>query len=229
MKRATTTPKGEVTENPAGPSAAGASAADDFEAGLAIFWQRHHRTVIVAIAAACVAILGYVVLLYMLDRREQAVQQEYGSSNTPGELIAFAKRNASHSLAGFAYLQVAVDHYRNGDFEAASTNYHESIDRLGDSILAERARLGYGVASIRGGEESKGVDVLTDLTLDDSILDGTRAEAAYNLAVIHWKNRNVDDVSRQFELIASLKNPGYWATKAESLRSGIPELNRPEG
>ena len=213
--------------NPEGSAPGDSSPADDFEARLVIFWQRHYRTVLVSVAVVCVAILGYEVVLYAVGRKEQAIQEAFQAASGNAALLAFAREHPTHSLAGVAYLQVAIDQYRNGEFIPASNSYRDAIDRLGDSVLTERARLGYGVASIRGGEEAIGVDILTALTLDESILDGTRAEAAYNLAVVHWKNRKIDEVGRQLDLIAGLETPGYWVNKADGLRTGIPELNRP--
>jgi hypothetical protein len=142
-------------------------------------------------------------------------------------LLSFAQEHPTHTLAGLAHLQVAIDQYSKGEFLSASNNYRDAVDRLGESVLAERARLGHGIASVRAGEESIGVDILSALALDGGVLDGTRAEAAYNLAVVHWKNRDLEAVDQRLELIAGLENPGYWVNKADGLRGGIPELNQP--
>ena len=200
----------------------------DFEERILLFWENYRRTIIGAVAVVFSVVLVYQLTVYLDERRESALRGAYQLAEDREERLAFAREHAGHPLAGFAYLEVANEEFSSKEYGEAANHYKEAIEPLGQSPLASRAELGYAVAAYRNGEVETAEQALRKLSNEDSRLDGMRAEAAYDLAVLYWERGNFAEVKSQLALIEELEKPGYWSTKANRLRSTIPELRLTE-
>ncbi len=201
----------------------------DFEEVLLEFWRRRRRVIEGAAVLLFVVVLAYQIMIYVADRKEAAVRLAYQEAEEGESLIGFAEEYSRHPLSGFAYLEVANREYGEREFEAAAGHYLSAVETLEETPLAGRARLGFAMARIQSGHEDEGRSALLEIANDTEGLDGTRAEAAYNLAVLYWEREEFSEMKGQLDLIAKLEFPGlrkppYWISKADQLMNSLPEL-----
>lgn len=196
----------------------------DFEQKLMLLWERNRNAIITTVVVAALLIIGYHGAGYMAQRKEAAIRDEYSRADNIAARLSFAVDHPDHPLAGYAYLEVANEQYTQGEYLQAAEHYQTAIDSLEGTPLQQRARLGYAMAAIRNNDRATGQTILKELANDTTILDATRAEAAYNLAILHWQDNDLPTVKAQLDLIAGLDQPGYWINKADGLRARIPNL-----
>ena len=224
MKRAQPRPDKDLGDDRNLVSVSNQDVDADFEEGILLFWQRHRNTIVTGVVVVIVLVGAFELWSYLDERRETSIRNAFQGADSPSALLSFAESYPDHSLAGFAYLQVANSEYREKAFESAASHYHDAIAILADTPLSERARLGYAMSSIAQGQRDIGESVLDELAADNTILDTTRAEAAYNLAVLYAEMGDRDSVLEQIDFIGALEQPGYWLNKTDFLRETIPGL-----
>ncbi len=198
----------------------------DFEERLLIFWKNHGNRVVIAIIVVVAGVLAYQISGYLAKRNEEKIQADYQKTENTADLIAFGAEHSTHSLGGFAYLQAAHKEYGEKQYAEAAGHYEIAAENLGDSPYAGRARLGFAMASLQSEKLEVGRTALESIAGDEALLETTRAEAAYNLAVFHWDAGNFPEVKKKLDLIETLARPGFWiwTNKVDQLRELIPEL-----
>lgn len=196
----------------------------DFEERIFLLWKEYRRVIGGLIGGGLALFIGYQLVGYMAENREAGVREAYRLVADAESRLAFAEDHVEHPLAGLAYLELAGEKYEAGAFAEAAAQYQSAIAPLGTSLLSGRAKLGYAMASIRSENVDLGEQTLRNLVDDTSQLDGTRAEAAYHLAILGWSKGEFAEVKKHLERIEELERPGFWMTKAERLRTTVPEL-----
>ncbi len=178
------------------------------------------------VALVVVAVLAYQISGYLAQRNMEKIQMAYQETENSAGLVDFGSEYSSHPLGGFAYLQAAHQEYEQKQYEEAAGYYEKAAEILADTPYAGRAQLGYAMANLSNGQAGIAQQTLETLAGDESALDSTRAEAAYNLAIHYWEEEEFDAVKEQLDFIETLAKPGYWiwAIKAGQLRDSIPEL-----
>ncbi len=214
----TPTPPAAPEETPLGDG--------DFEDQLLQFWSVHGNRVIMAVALVVVAVMAYQFSGYIAQRRVEKIQTAYQETENTVDLIAFGSEHSGHPLGGFAYLQAAHEEYEQKQYREAAEHYEKASQILGDSPYAGRALLGYAMANLSNGQADKARQTLEAIAGDETALDSTRAEAAYNLAIHYWEKEDFEAVAKQLDFIETLAKPGYWiwTIKAGQLRDSIPNL-----
>ena len=200
------------------------SSSSEIEDRILLLWKDYRNLIIGVVVVFFGIIIGYQSIGYVAERREAGVREAFRLETDAESRLAFAREHAGHPLAGLAYLEMAGTSYESGDFADAATHYEASIEPLGESPLSARAKLGYAMASIRSENVDSGERMLENLVEDGSQFDGIRAEAAYQLAILFWSREEFAEVMRHLERIEELERPGFWMTKAERLRTTVPEL-----
>jgi len=198
-----------------------------FEDKVILLLQQNRAKIIVGLIAGCLLIVFSQVIKVWTEHKEVEIQEAYrqaASSDSSADLVAFAQSNSGHKLAGFAYLKVANEEYADQRYSQAAEHYLEASRILSETELRQRALLGHAMASFHIDRNGQGIQTLEALASNPSMLDVTRAEVYYNLAVIYWENTNYEAVKRQIESISALENAGFWEQRAQGLRNNIPEL-----
>ena len=193
-----------------------------------LLWKDYRKLIIAVVVFFFVLLIGYQSVGYLDERREAGVREAFRSVTDAESRLAFALEHAGHPLAGLAYLELASEEYESGDFAVAAAHYEAAIEPLGESPLSGRAMLGYAMAALRSEDLDSGEQMLQNIVEEGSQLDGTRAEAAYHLAILSWSRGDFAEVKKHLEQIEELERPGFWMTKAERLRTTVPELRTME-
>lgn len=198
----------------------------DFEEQVLQLWGVHGNRLVMIVALVVVAVLAYQVSGYLAQRNVEKIQTAYQETEDSTDLVTFGLEYSSHPLGGFAYLQAAHQEYDQKQFKEAAGHYEKAAEILADTPYAGRAQLGYAMASLSNGQAVIAQQSLETLARDESMLDSTRAEAAYNLAIHHWEKEEFEAVQEQLDFIDTLAKPGYWiwSIKVGQLRDSIPEL-----
>lgn len=218
-------PSGRIPTEEANRSGAdGPSSSLDMEDRVFLLWKDYRKLIIAVVVVFFGLLIGYQSVGYLDERGEAGVREAFRSVTDAESRLAFAQEHAGHPLSGLAYLELASEEYESGDFADAAAHYEAAIEPLGESPLSGRAKLGYAVTVIRSEDVDSGEQLLRSIVEDGSQLDGTRAEAAYHLAILYWSRGDFAEVKKHLEQIEELERPGFWMTKAEGLRTTIPEL-----
>ncbi len=197
------------------------------EAGLDVvaheFWQKHRRTLLIAAGIALLAVIGREGWSYYASQHELDVRTDFArAADRPEQLLAFAKANASHPLAGVAYLQVADIRYEAGDFRGALENYSKAAASLQNPGALGRARLGAAMSQINAGDKAAAEAGFKAIQADTSMPKGIRAEAVYHLATLALDAGNTQEVSRLVAEIGKIDPAGIWSQRGTMLLAGQP-------
>jgi predicted negative regulator of RcsB-dependent stress response len=128
-------------------------------------------------------VAGYQSMRIFKDRAEIALQNEYAEANASETLADFAKANTNKALGGFAALTIADTASAAEDYDKALEFYNLAAAAFQEPTLAGRAQLGQAFALYHNGSTVDGLAKLNAITVDSSLAEATRAEAAYHLAV----------------------------------------------
>lgn len=189
------------------------------------FWKRHGTLIFGGLGVVALGVLGWQVSLLFGQKAEEGLRAEFALATTPDAKLVFAQENADHTLGGLAYLETADAEYADGDYLQAAAHYEAAIDALGDSPVAARARLGFGIAQLRNNNEA-GLTTLERLAQDNSelVLGIIRGEAAYHLAVALWERDELDQLRQTLELLETLEDAPEWQAAGRRLGAQIPAL-----
>jgi len=193
-----------------------------FDEQLRIFWEKNHNALYLACALVVLAIVGRYVYETLAAQRETGIEAAYAVATTPAKLQAFARDNASHPLAGAAYLKLADDACDAGNFAEAVINYGKAAAVLPGTPFATRALLGKAICQIQSGKTTEGTAVLRQLAEDAAQLRAVRGEAAYHLASLAFEAGDFGGVVKLTDLIMQLDTGGLWAQRSLLLRARTP-------
>ena len=157
-----------------------------------VFWKKYKTTVIAACVLIVLAILGRAGWDYYQAEREAGIRESFAAADTKAALLAFSGEHPDHALGAVARLNAGDEFYRDGDFATAGNLYAEAADMLEDRTLADRARLGQGMAAMKAGDTSEAETLLRALGDDPLASEGLRAEGWYHLAsMAHGAGRHI--------------------------------------
>ncbi|MGA2444597.1 MAG: hypothetical protein ABSG50_04085 [Opitutaceae bacterium] len=193
-----------------------------FDEQLRIFWEKNRQALYIGCALVVLAIVGRYVYETLAAQREAEIEAAYAVATTPAKLQAFARDNASHPLAGAAYLKLADDAYAAGNFAEAFINYSKAAAMLPGTPFATRALLGKAMSQIQSGRTTEGTAILRQLAEDAAQLRAVRCEAAYHLASLAFEAGNFGEVVKLTDLIMQLDTGGLWAQRSLLLRVRTP-------
>ena len=196
--------------------------APTFEDRLAMFWEKHARTVVAVIVIVVAALVARWLFGVFAERREMAIRADYAAAGTPEELQAFAAAHPQAPLSGAAQLRLADLAYEAGNFTAARDGYQAAAALLAGQPLGARARLGAAIAPLQAGDLAAGKAALEALANDTAFVATLRAEAAYHLAVLARDAGDTAEATRWTTLVLSVDPEGLWSQRALQLRSTLP-------
>ncbi len=224
MKRSKRKSKDPSAEENKTTDVSGSFEGADFEQKVILIWENYRQVILTVIGVIILSLLVYQTMLYLAERKAIAVETAFQEAESDDALINFAREHPHHKLAGFAYLQVANHKYDEDEFLQAAEYYTSAVSELENTSMQGRARLGFAMSHLLAGNTDEGVETLDKIAGDPSLLDTYRAEAAYQLAVNFWENRDYVSLDRELRRIESLKKSGMWVSKASVMRNSIPEL-----
>lgn len=184
------------------------------------FWKKNGGGIFGGIAIGALIVVGIQLVQYFGEKKEDAIQEAFTTSNTVEEKIAFASEYPDHQLAALAQLQVADSRYEQGAYDEAASAYAEAANGFEDPTMSSRALLGQGMSLLMSGSTDSGRALLEAVALDPTALDQTRGEAAYNLAVTYWEAGDFERVNEITDIILELNAP-FWVFRANSLRDRL--------
>jgi predicted negative regulator of RcsB-dependent stress response len=193
----------------------------DLEERFNDFWKNNGTSIFGGIAIGAVIVIGFQVIQFMGDKKEQAIKDAFNASTTIEAKLEFAADNEDHQLAGLAQLQVADVRFSEGAFSEAAALYADAAKVFVDGTIVSRAILGQGMSLLQSGDLESGRSVLEAVARDSSALDQTRGEAAYHLAVSYWESGDRDSALETADIILQLDAAPFWAFRANSLRDRL--------
>lgn len=197
--------------------AASSSEGLGFEDRLQMFWMKNKQSVLIALVAVVLVIVGKGAWEYYSEQKEIDEQKAFAAANTPEKLKAFAAAHADHVLAGVAHLTLADQAYAAGRSAEATAAYTQALTRLPAGPLASRAKLGLAMASIQSGKTADGENSLKQLLADTSLPAGVRCEAAFHLASLAHAQGKDADAKKYCQQIAQLDSDSAWNRRAAML------------
>jgi hypothetical protein len=213
-----------MTTNPPANPPTPPPAAPGFEEQMHAFWANNRRQIYVACAVALFALVAREGWRMLAEKREADTAAEFARANgLPDRLTVFAATHQGHPLSGIAYLTVADQKFRAGDFKSAADDYTRAQTGLQNEALLGRARLGAAMSRLGAGDRPAGEAALKSIAADASIYKSARAEAAYHLAQLAFEAGRFADVRKLVEDITRVEAEGVWAQRAQQLRAGLPE------
>jgi len=187
------------------------------------FWKQNGTFIFSLIGIVGLVVMGIQVKDYLSQRSTENRTAAYAEATGPAAKLIFAADNSNTKLGGIAYLETADQEYADGDFIQAANHYKSALEGLADTAFVGRARLGAALA-LHQNNDATAVNLLDQIAHDPNLLEVTRAEASYHLAVIYWEQKSFEDVRRSLDLIEALEAAGTWQSQANYLKSQIPEL-----
>lgn len=189
------------------------------------FWKRNGVLFFGGLAMVAVIVVIVQIVQYVGNQMEASAAREFGVAlSTPEALASYAESHAGSARAGLAHLELAHQAYEAGNFGEAATLYAAATEELADSSLAGRAALGEALSRVKIGEETAAKEILQSLSDNAAMLNSTRAEAAYNLAVMAWEAGDIDGALALVEKIEGLEDIGIWEFRAADLRDRMPMI-----
>ncbi len=193
----------------------------DMEERFNDFWKRNGASVFGGIAIGAAIVIGIQLFQYFGEKKEDSIQEAFAAADTIEAKVDFAAEYPDHQLGGLAQLQIADARYEEGAYAEAAELYSATTKVFADPTIASRAVLGQGVSLLQAGKKEDGRAVLRTVALDGSGLDGTRAEAAYHLAISYWEEKDNEKALEMTDVILQLDSAPFWVYRANLLRSRL--------
>ncbi|HTZ21434.1 MAG TPA: hypothetical protein VMC06_11195 [Opitutaceae bacterium] len=195
---------------------------DSFAEKLHQFWQRNSLAFQIGCALVLVGILAKGAYDYYARQHENDIERTFALAGTPELLKAFASAHEGHTLAGVAWLTLADNAFKAGNYAEAMADYNQALPLLKDNPLAGRIKLGAAMAQLLSGRAAEGESALNQLADDAKQLKGLRVEAAYQLASNAAAAGKVEDVQKYTEKLMQIDGTSVWAQRAMMLRASMP-------
>ncbi len=189
------------------------------------FWKKNGFGIFVGISLGAVLVLGFQISAYVSGQREANIQSAFLALETSEQRAAFAEEHRRHPLAGMALLELGDSAYDEGDYGSALGHYERAARALEGTPVAGRARLGAAMSELMLDQREDAKVALNVIASDGRLLVGTRAEAAYHLAVIHWEDENHSAMEEALDIIHDLEGASLWAFRANVLRQRVPAID----
>jgi len=182
------------------------------------FWKKNGPGIFGGIAVGALLVIGIQGYQYWEIQKEEAIQEAFAQTESLVDLSDFAEEYSGHPLSGLARLSIADARFEEESFGEAAERYADAADMLTDTPMQGRALVGKGVSLLRDGSVEAGQELLEEIALDSSILDQTRGEAAYHLAVSQWAKGDREAARENIDLILQLEGASMWSFQARSLQ-----------
>jgi hypothetical protein len=187
------------------------------------FWSENGTSIFISLIIAAIVVIGMQVWRYSKQRAEVNTEAAFASAISSEQLISFTQNHAKHPLAGAAYMKMADGEFTAGQFKQATEHYLLAKDRLAGTPFQERAALGAAVCEYLGGNVQTGIaDMRTILDNPDN-LETTRAEAAFNLALLYIQKQDFKSLKEIVDIADTLSANDSYAVMTRSFRAQIPE------
>ena len=187
------------------------------------FWQRWKAVILIACIAVFGLPLAWQATNLIAENRERKVQKAFQQLGEDAEARrSFTQRYPQTRQAGVAYLQLAHESYRSGRYTEAAEFYEAASRALPKGPWRDRAILGMTMAKVflLGEGNASG---FKELMQDESLMESTRAEAAYHQAVLDWKAGDFVAARESINFINTLHFAGIaWKQKGLNLLDKIP-------
>jgi tetratricopeptide (TPR) repeat protein len=194
-----------------------------FEEAAQAFWDKNRRLILLACAAALLVVIGREGWSYYSAQQEEGVREAFArTADRPEQLATFAQANASHPLAGVAWLRIADQRYTAADYRQALENYNKAISALVNPSLLARARLGAAMSQLFSGDKTAAEAALKAIGADTNLPKGVRAEATYHLGSLAREAGNQTEVDRLVAEIGKIDPTGVWSQRATGLVARRP-------
>ncbi len=193
----------------------------DMEERFNEFWKKNGTSVFGGIAIGAVIVIGIQLFQYLGEKKEDSISDAFAAADTIEAKIDFAAEYPDHQLGGLAQLQVADARYEEGKYAEAAELYGDTSNVFADPTIVSRAVLGQGVSLMQVGKKEDGRAVLRTIALDSSALHGTRAEAAYHLAISFWEEKDNEKALEMTDVILQLDSAPFWVYRANLLRARL--------
>jgi hypothetical protein len=203
------------------------AAAPTVEDRLLVFWKNYRSALVWAIGAALLLIVAREGWGLYRDHQDTTARTAFGAAETPEQKAAFAAAHPGHPLAALALLAVADDAFAKDDFATAATRYNEAAAASTEPLLAARARLGEGIATIRAGSGPKGAGILQALAKDAAVSEPLRCEAWLHLAATALAEGDHAEARDALDQLTATSPTGIWTGRADFLRSQLPPEPEP--
>ncbi len=190
----------------------------DIEDKFYMFLQKYRNAIIFVIAVLAISTVGYQTVLYIIAQRDIKRQEEFQESVENNDLSAFIENHSGSKLSGAAYLILANKYYAEKKYSEAAENYKLASETIKESAGFSRARLGYAISIYQQNSVSDPIEALVN---DPGILESSRAEAAYTLAVIYLGKGDLVSAEKEVQRIKTFENAGVWEKQAEKLKIKI--------
>ncbi len=199
----------------------------DFEDRLWLLWRRQGKNLTRLVAAIAMAILlweGWNLYQAHVISSLQAENQTAADKGAEG-LLAFADAHPNAVLGKLAVLEAADAYYKGGKFKEASAAYEKAISIWGIDEKGQRARIGWALSLLQGGDAQSAQEHLIALAQDSSVLENFRAEAAFYTAVSFAQAGDKDNATKWIDEVKQYKNDTLWNRQAAALAEMIPILS----
>lgn len=197
------------------------SASLSFEDHVNIYLSENKSFLIGCIAILLLAIGGYQVMRIIKEQKEAALGAEYAEADANETLVDFAKTYESKTLGGFAALQIADEAYTEKDYTKALEFYARAAAVLKEPSLTGRARLGQAFSLYYSGSQEEGLARLNAITVDSTLSESARTEAAYHLAIEAHTAGRMDEFSSYSTQVSDSKFAAQWQLRLDQLPTPV--------
>ena len=182
------------------------------------FWKENGTRILVYSALLVIAILGSQSWKYFSGTHEKNLRETFAQLNTSEEKEAFANEHKKHSLAGYAYLQLAKESLEANEFEAALNYYTNAEISLKDSEFIGVILLGKATALMELGRKAEATGALNAIADNPAYANGMRAEALFKLIVIADSDQQEEQVEAMTQKLEAIDETGIWAERLKSIK-----------
>lgn len=196
----------------------GADAEDRFN----MFWKENGTSIFVSIIIGAIVVVGVQTWRYIDNRIEEGISERYSQADSAEELLAFAVDNEGHSLAAAALFKLANGEFARGDYMQAGEHFAAVAEQLSGTPFADRAVLGAAVCRLLGGDKEGGLADLRAIYDNPSMLENTRAEAGFNLAVHYLEAKDYPSLKGVVDVADTLGEKDFYAQSIRQMRNLIP-------
>ena len=202
---------------------AAASSGADFEDQLAQIWEKNKKFIIYCVAGIFVVFGIYHFSKFIVAQAEASLKEDYASADDSASKLAFAEKESSNPLGGFAYSELAGEAYESGDFQEAAY-YYAKAAKSAKGAIRDAALMGQAMSLLQSGDSGQAQDILEDIASSEDA--GNATEARYRLAELAVADEDYE-VAR--DLITEIQSnfsqeTFYWIQKAMSLQSKLPPV-----
>lgn len=182
------------------------------------FWKENGSRILIYSGIFVLAIIGTQSWKYLSVSRESNLREEFAQLSTSEEKEAFANAHKSHSLAGYAYLQLAKETFEEKNFEKSFDFYSLAEASLGGTDIEGIVILGQA-ASLEQLDRADESLVLLESVLDNNeFAKGIRAEAMFKRIVIAMNNGQDDSVKSVTAKLEAIDETGIWTQRLRGIK-----------